>query len=502
MKKCIVLVLIVAIGGCITQQSTEKPILEADDYEYVSHLLDIAWDDYTLFRKGLVSSEQNVIGQLPNATVYHIDLHISDGCLLLRGHEEICYTNLEAEPLHEIYFRLFPNIAGGTASVSAVRVDSQDVEPSYELENSALKVPVTLQPGEQIIIQMDFTVNVTQEMKERYGLFGYFDDILVLDEFYPVIPVYDDEKWNIEVPPSHGDVTYYDASFYLVRITAPVDLKIVTSGIEIGSIYEGQNQIVGIAAGPARDFYIAASKNYSVVSDIIGETKINSYALPGREDAAELALQIARDALISFSNRVGTYPYTEFDIVSTPMLANGMEYPGIVAISEKLYDPDAVVSGLPSHVMVESVIAHETAHQWFYNVVGNDQVDEPWLDEAVVQYLTGVYYSDVHGEPSAREYRSSWEQLWSQIDKEEIPIGLPSSAYTVNEYVPIVYGRGPLFITVLAQKMTQELFDSFLRDYYESYKWGLGTTDAFKTLAEYHCQCDLTALFDEWVQAT
>ena len=47
--------------------------------------------------------------------------------------------------------------------------------------------------------------------------------------------------------------------------------------------------------------------------------------------------------------------------------------------------------------------------------------------------------------------------------------------------------------------MGQETFDQFLREYYQSNKWGIGTSDAFRQLAEDHCQCDLTALFQEWV---
>jgi aminopeptidase N len=76
---------------------------------------------------------------------------------------------------------------------------------------------------------------------------------------------------------------------------------------------------------------------------------------------------------------------------------------------------------------------------------------------------------------------------------------LPAGAYVDNEYGAIVYGRGPLFVTALAEEMGQEKFDEFLRDYYESHKWGIGTSDAFRQFAEHHCQCDLAALFEEWV---
>ena len=499
-KLATVLVLVLTFSGCITSPFSEAPEERIGVEHILSHFFDTDWDDYTIFQEGLISSERAVTDLLPGATVYHIDLLIVD-CLLLQGREEVCYTNRESEPLNEIYFRLFPNIAGGAATVSDVKVDGQDVEPVYEFVKSALRIllEVPLQPGEQVVIQMDFTVEVAQEMGGNYGLFGYFDHVLVLDEFYPVIPVYDDEKWNVEIPPSHGDVTYFDASFYVVRVTAPSNLKVVTSGIEISRTSEGGNQVVVFAAGPARDFYLAASENFVVVTKTVGETTINSYAFPERKERAELALQVAANALKSFNRRVGVYPYSEFDIVSTPMLARGMEYPGIVAISQKLYDPDAVVSGLPSRVMLESVLAHEVAHQWFYNVVGNDQIDEPWLDEAVVQFMTRLYYVDVYGEAAAEEYCGSWDYLWDSIDRADIPIGLPSEAYTDGQYTSIIYGRGPLFLTALTKVMGQKSFDEFLRHYYESHKWEIGTNDAFRRLAEHYCQCDLTALFEEWV---
>ena len=82
----------------------------------------------------------------------------------------------------------------------------------------------------------------------------------------------------------------------------------------------------------------------------------------------------------------------------------------------------------------------------------------------------------------------------------EIPIGLPSGEYTdQTEYGAIVYGRGPIFMARLAERMGQEEFDAFLRDYYESHEWGIGTGETFEELAEEHCRCDLGPLFEEWV---
>jgi hypothetical protein len=456
-----------------------------------------------VFRDGLIGMVDEVLDGLPGASVYEIDFEISDDLLLLHGHEEVCYTNREDELLDEVFLRLFPNLLGGAATVSMLRVDGQDVEPVYELADSALRVPLSagLQPGEAILIEMDFEVEVAQEMERNYGLFGFFDGVLSLHEVYPVIPVYDDEGWNVELPSPQGDITYYDASFYRVQVTAPSNLVIVASGVEVAREEEGDSQVLTFAAGPARGFYVAASADYTVVSESVGETRVNSYALAGQEDAADLALDFARGALQTYSERFGVYPYTEFDVVSTPMLALGMEYPGITAITLEVYDLDAAVRGVPAPVMMEGTVGHEVAHQWFYNVVGNDQIDEPWLDEAVVQYVTGLYYLDTYGEQGYQGWRGSWYDRWDRVDQAEIPIGLPVAGYEDGAYGAIVYGRGPLFVEALAQEMGQETFEGFLRDYTQSHTWDIGTGPAFRRLAEQHCQCDLSALFNEWVYA-
>lgn len=489
---------VIATSTLVPAVST--PTLGSVAHTTAAQIPDVSWDDRTIFRHGLIKAEQAVLDGLPGATVYQLDLQISDDLLLLEGHETVHYTNQEDGPLNEIYFRLFPNTAGGRITVSSVEADGADADMVREFADSALRVslPEPLQPGDRLELQLDFQVEVAQEMAGNYGLFGYFDGVLVLDEFLPTIPVYDG-GWNVEVPPPNGDLTYYDTSFFLVRVTAPAELTIVASGIEAGREQNGDTQSVLFAAGPARGFYLAASERFTLITRMVGETTVNSYAFPGWMEGSTLALQFASASLEAFGQRLGSYPYTEFDVVSTPMMALGMEYAGMTAITLQAYDPEALISGFPSQVILESTVAHEVAHQWFYNVVGTDQVDEPWMDEALVQYFTGLYYADSYGEEAYRSFRDSWENRWQRVEKAEIPIGLPSAAYAEYEYAPIIYGRGPMFIEALAAAMGQHQFDAFMRDYYQSHKWGIGTSDAFRQLAEEHCGCNLTALFDSWV---
>ena len=67
-----------------------------------------------------------------------------------------------------------------------------------------------------------------------------------------------------------------------------------------------------------------------------------------------------------------------------------MEYPTLVMIDQSLYNEK-------DKFLLEYVIAHETAHQWWYSVIGNDEISEPWLDEALTEYSTVLYFEEKYG---------------------------------------------------------------------------------------------------------
>jgi aminopeptidase N len=85
------------------------------------------------------------------------------------------------------------------------------------------------------------------------------------------------------------------------------------------------------------------------------------------------------------------------------------------------------------------------------------------------------------------------------VNGTEVPIGRPVRDYTPQEYSAVVYGRGPLFLETLAETMGTESFSEFLKDYYQTYQWGIATGEGLQQMAEKHCDCDLSTLFNTWV---
>jgi len=461
----------------------------------------IPWDDRSVFSAGLVESAQDVLTQLDGASVYHIEFSIQDSIYEIDGNEEILYTNTEEVPLNEIQLRLFPNILGGEMSVNNMSIDGSAVDPSYDLNNSLLIVPVNppLEPGKSIVLYMDFDVAVTQVIETNYGVQAFAEDVLALAHAYPMIPVYDDEGWNAEIPPESGDVTYADASFFLVKVHAPADLVIATTGMEVSRETNGSTQTLSIAGGPARDFYLAASKNYSIVEHSYGEITIRSFAPEGREAGAKFTLDAASKAIEFYSKRYAPYPYTELDFVTTPTYALGIEYPGAIAITGWTYDLNGSNQDTNTRIYLESTVAHEVGHQWFYGLVGNDQLDDPWLDESLTQFVTLQYYTDRYGPSGGRGFEESVKGRWNRIDNALIPIGMPVASYSGQEYSSIIYGRGPLFFLALRDEMGTEAFDLFLKEYTQTLSWGIATPEFLMSLAEQKCECNLNKLFGDWV---
>ena len=472
-------------------KAVEKPT--SDDLPAPA-LFDTPWDDRSIFAPGLIPSQQDALQELPGASVYHIDFNVSDDLTHVVGKLEVRYTNTEDVPLNEVIFRLFPNILGGKMTVSNIMVNGQSTKTMQDAYDSVLLVgmPAPLQPGDQVVIAMDYEVAVPTTAGSNYAVLASMDDILALAHAYPMIPAYDDQiGWYDEVPPNYGDITYSDTAYYLVRASLPAGQIAEASGFVVDRKEENGRQIITWAAGPMRDFYLVSSEHYQVMEEKVGDTVVRAYAPGELAGENELALQYATDALKTFNQAYDVYPFTELDVAGTPTLAGGVEYPGVIVVALSLYDME--------QPFFEVATAHEVGHQWFYSVVGNDQIHHPWLDESLTQYNTALYFGKVYGPDGYRQELANQQRRWDYVDDANIPLDLPVSAYDEAEYGGIIYGRGGIFFDELRQKMGDEAFGKFQKDYYHTYKWGIATTEGLKSVAEEACGCDLTPMFEQWV---
>lgn len=443
------------------------------------------------------------LGPIPQ---YRIEITVDPERALVSGRETIHYVNTAPVAQDVVYLRLFANLPGygGKMTVSNLHVGGEAVPGSLEAEGTALRVPLgaALSPGEETVIELDFDVTVPRTAGEGYGQFIYEQDVMALANFFPLIPAYDEENcarfgncvagWNVEYSVPYGDAVFSEVALFELLVTAPAGWTVVASGSTIGQEAGLQDSVTWhIVSGPMRELNLILSPWFEVATQQVEDIVVNSYYLPGDAVGGQQVLRWTVDSLTFFSEQFGPYPFAEFDVAATPTVAGGIEYPGLIVLPIGSYDQRGG--------FFQWATVHEVGHQWWYSMVGSDQQDEPWLDEALVQYSTALYYEFEEGwDTVVDEVFDLWYERVAGTDEDDL-ISLPVAAYTDSNYGAVVYGKGPLFFHALRQEVGDEDFDAILRAYFDSYRYQTASGQDLLDLAEAISERDLSELYQEWL---
>lgn len=441
--------------------------------------------------------------------LYTIKLEIDESYVQYGGQSQVSVPNHSPDEFRLIYFRLFPNAGktygNGHLQVDRVLLEGKPLQTRLSVEDTVLEIqlPEPLSPGERITLVLEFHGRVGEDFgsSERpgYGIYNFSEEVLAMSGWYPILAVYDTAGWHLDPVSIVGDSVYSEMAYYSVEVFTPREGVLATTGSVIRQEATAGQVRYEIVSGPVRDFFVALSPNFKMLSRDVSGTVVNSYYYSGDEQAAQHALQVAVDALQVFNRRFGAYPYAEFDIVQAPMrVALGVEYPGIVMIGTELYtDP-------PNNVFTTAV-AHEAAHQWWYNLVGNDVFAEPWLDEGLATYSTALYYQEATGEFAYQAYADIWQQRYDRL-LEENGDELPTRSLSYFEkpdtapiYGAVVYIKSALFFKALREEIGDRAFFEGLRSYYDDHRYGVASGEALLQAFEYAAGRSLEDIYRKWL---
>ena len=446
---------------------------------------------------------QSDVLALDSLTRYDIDLSIGIESLTLTGRQTTTYTNNSPQVLDELYFHLFPNSSRFAASmeIGELSVDGLARPFEYERQGAVAKVPLAnpLTPGETTSVALDFTARVPHVQKNYYLVFIMAQGVLSLGDWHPLVAVYDDQGWNLAYPEGTvGEIVFSESAFYSVRLLLPqgLGLEVIATGVEAEhTIGPDGGETFVYYTGPVRDFHLVISDRFESATSNAGETTVNSYYWPEHEECGREALGFAARAFCLYNDLFGAYPFTELDLAEADLWPWAIEWPGLILVGEPLYSD-------PTEACGEWHVVHEVAHQWWYSVVGNDQVDDPWLDEALANYSTVLYYEMLHDPQTAaaalEEHINHPYKGYVQAYGDGI-VGGPTSHYTRASYYPLVYAKGALFFDALRREMGDESFFRGLQSYYEDYKYRVARPeDLQRTMEKAHGQ-PLGEFFQHWV---
>jgi hypothetical protein len=347
---------------------------------------------------------------------YVLTLHVLPGLRTVKGALSVTFTAPTERGTDRLVLRLWPNgvryaRTGAHLSVSAVR-EGHRVLPVSHPNPTTLVVARPMSAGERIVVSMNWRLILPRETGLRMKSGGRS---VRLASFFPLL-AWDGNDWALD-PPTRlsAEAWTTPTADFDVRVTHPAGLRVLASGQQVG---RGRWH-----AAAVRDFTLALG-HFRIVTGtarVPAPVRVTAgvEALQGTTPA-RVFLRSATAALVRYSALYGAYPWRTYTVAAMADLiglTGGYEYPTLV------YQP-----------ATSENLAHETAHQWFYSLVGNNQARDPWLDEGLATWAEAFIngappFPDATIPPEVANRIGEPMTFWDQFDVRRFFLGAYLQAY-------------------------------------------------------------------------
>ncbi len=416
-----------------------------------------------------------------------------------------------------VYFHLYPNVfrdgsrttdanwgyilgknaEPGEISLRDVSVQGKPV--AIEVKDTVVDIPLhgEVKADEETEVHMSFDL----KLPHNNGRLSYDDHAMWLGNWLPILAVRQTDGWRLDPYYPIGDPFYSDVADYQVTVSLPDSYQLATSGVEsqalVSESRSTKRKEYEVRASRVRDFaMVVMDKTYQPLTTRVGHTYVKTWAQTGDPDETVNRLHEAAVEALGYYNRAfGTYPYPEYDVVKTGGFFGGMEYPGIVFV-EKTYFDKPVPQGA-------AVVAHETAHQWFYGLVGNDEVNEAWVDESLADYATMAFLKQ-YDRRLAAEYianRTRRGEEAAAYARQGLSVWQPLYRFPDwRSYIDLVYGRGATMLWKLQEVWGEDRVNLALRYYVQKHLYKLASGEDVISAFSQVAGSDAQPYFDYWLR--
>jgi hypothetical protein len=437
---------------------------------------------------------------------YNVSLTVNPVTRHVQGIERISFKNRSGGPLSTVVMRVylnafkkdynpapyFPDFADRIflngedyGYMDIVSVSTETVAAGFELDGTVLTIdlPEPLEPEQttQITVQFDAYV---PKIAHRTGA---NDKAMWCGMFLPVLAVHDGNRWRTDPYYPAGDPFILETANFTVAVTTPPGYSVAGSGLMKEELLEDK-KVTTYTAKLVRDFAFAVSDRYKT-AETVTDSGINVLLYYYTETLnVDAVLLNAKQGVEYFERTVGAYPFLngQICIVETDMFVSGVEFAKTVFM-----DSARLLATQDYYNLV-----HQLGHQWFYNVVGSDQINEPWLDEGLIMYA-----QERLGHATEEDYQAKLKNDY-EIFLSGGGHALADGVYAYDswaDYYNINYSKAKLMFYALNRLMGDEAFWQCVRQYYQNYPFRIATGADFISVAEQLHGESLTDFFNEWL---
>ncbi len=408
----------------------------------------------------------------------------------LEATQHVTVPNTFDTSVPDIVFNVPAAHQRGVFTLDSVAINGEPI--AYQFAGTILRVPLPqpLAPGESTTLDLDFVVRVPELIDPQSfaeANLAYTSDALMAGYWYPLLAPYRPGAGWLETPwYPIGDPFVSESSNYTAVITATPGVTIMSGG----DLTRDQN-VWRYDLPRARTFGFIASPLYQTVAFPSDSTLYEVSVLPRHLALAPIALQTLIKAEYLFTALYGPYPYRTLRVAefSGPW---SMEFAGFFVLGASEFDD---YNGTNRNRLIR-ITAHETSHQWWYGVVGDDQVREPWLDEGFARFNEVRYYEVF----APRDVAWWWETVIG-VPRLLKPLNSPITAFSSHgDYLDSIYNQGARYLDTLRLRLGANTFNAFLRDLYQRDMFQVITTDDFFNILSEHTRLSQRVLKGRFFQ--
>lgn len=368
----------------------------------------------------------------------------------VRGVEQVTFT--PDRPIDEFVFRLTANTRPSVEQGNRISIQAASAAPAGGrftfspanadpgTQGGLLRIPLgqRVPAGGTATARVAFTLTLGDTAFDRFGRAGEF---AYFGSGQPLLAWERGYGWHTEdMLDFTAESATSEAADTELSVTAPAADVVIASGNPADPPR---------GSGPTRTWTsrLAAARDVSVAAGpfVVADTSVDGVAL--RVGAASPAVRDRmvpefRRAISELAARFGPYPFPSLAVAQLPAGGGGIEYPGSIL----MLDDSRLVA------------VHETAHQWFYAMVGDSQSRDPWLDEAFASYAQEL----VDDAPAhAEDLRGPGR------------VGDSTQSYGVDEsgYYFTTYDKGSAALAAARQAAGASRFDAAIRCYVAKNAW-------------------------------
>ncbi|KXG43195.1 M1 family aminopeptidase [Tepidibacillus decaturensis] len=144
-------------------------------------------------------------------------------------------------------------------------------------------------------------------------------------------------------------------------------------------------------------------------------------------------------------------------------------------------------------------MAHELAHQWWYSTVGNNQIEEPWLDEGLTSFSEYLYTEQVLKRKNIDVLMKKIKQTTDQLSAEQ-NVSVLQSIYSYGDlYGLFIYARPAAMLWELKEEFGDQKVKELLQTYYKNYRFKIASTEDFIQTANTVFNKDMSPFFNQWL---